>query len=451
MENRIIVSKFGGSSLADFEAMKRSAHVVNMHQTQLVVVSATYGTTNQLLELIDLSLQDNWKYVTEKIEFIENRHLLLAKELNLPNVLLKHMKDLITELGTLCQGIFFLKECSPKAKDRVQSLGERISSTLFTQALRNEMPKASIDLLDVRKILKTDGQFTKASPITDQIIKESKELKIELESNGNRFYVTQGFIGSNSSGDTTTLGRGGSDYSASILGEALAAKEIQIWTDVAGIKTTDPKVCNQATRIAEISFKEAAEMATFGAKILHPTTLTPAKRSLIPVFVGSSYEPDAPGTWIRNDITNPPLVRAITTRSNQGLLTISNPEMLQAHGFLANIFKVFEKFDISVDAITTSEISVAMTVNQDVLDNKDLIEELGNLGNVKTEDKYALVSVIGNKINQTSGLANKIFDSLGEKNVRMICQGASVHNFCFLINEKDSNEVINGLHSKFIQ
>ena len=286
-----------------------------------------------------------------------------------------------------------------------------------------------MELIDARDFLVTDSTFNKAKPLLTDIKERCQILRDSLGQNPNQFYVSQGFIGKTIDGETTTLGRGGSDYSASIFGEALKAKEIQIWTDVAGIATTDPRICPEAKIIPEITFKEAAEMAIFGAKILHPTTLTPAKRASIPVFVGSSYEPDAPGTWIKEKSDHQPLVRGITKKDKQGLITVSNPVMANAHGFLAEIFNLFEQYDVSVDAITTSEISVAMTVDMPILENKEFISKLETLGKIKIERNYTLVSIIGNKINTTSGIANKIFQGLGETNVRMICQGASVHNF----------------------
>ena len=347
------------------------------------------------------------------------------------------------------QRSFYLRECTPKAKDD-QSIGEGLSSRLFTQALKNTLMDKEVSFLDVRNCIATTKNFTKAIPLIEETRNNCLPLEKELLENPNKFYVTQGFIGKTLEGETTTLGRGGRDYSASILGEALNAQEIQIWTDVAGIATTDPKVCQEAQRINEITFKEAAEMATFGAKILHPTTLTPAKRKGIPVFVGSSYEPDAPGTWIRESVQSHPLVRAVTMRGGQSLITIMNPEMLQAHGFLANIFSVFEKFDVSVDAITTSEISVAMTVDTKSIENHDFTEALKALGTVKLERGMALVSIIGNNINHTPGLSFKIFEQLAETNIRMICQGASVHNFCLLVTEDEGKQTVNKIHQAFI-
>ena len=451
MNQKIKVSKFGGSSMKDLTAMKRSAEVVKTHQTQIIVVSATYGTTNQLLDLINISLKSDWRPMFESISEIRKRHLDLCYELNGPQEPSSSLYSLIDELVTLCTGIFYLKECSPKAKDRLQSIGEGLSSRIFAQALKNNLPDKEISFLDARDYISTNKNFTKAIPLTEVIRQNCIPLEKELLSNPNKFYVTQGFIGSTLDRETTTLGRGGSDYTASILGEALNAKEIQIWTDVAGIATTDPKVCKQAKRINEITFKEAAEMATFGAKVLHPTTLTPAKRKGIPVFVGSSYEPDAPGTWIKENINEQPLVRAVTLKEGQCLITLSNPDMLEAHGFLASIFSIFEKHDVSVDAITTSEISVAMTIDMKSVEDYNFTNNLESLGTVTYEKNMALVSIIGNNINHTPGVSLKIFEQLSNINIRMICQGASIHNFCILVDEEEGKKAVNKIHETFIQ
>ncbi len=448
---KIKVAKFGGTSMADAKAMLRSASVVNTHQANLTVVSATSGTTNKLEELMALAQGNSFENLEKTIEELREKHLNICIEIQADKIITDRVDQLCRELLTLAKGIYFLKECTPKAKDRIYSIGERLSSTIFTECLQQVLgPTVTVSFIDARDFLITDSNFNKAKPLTDEIKNRCQILKDTLETNSSQYYVTQGFIGKTIEGETTTLGRGGSDYSASIFGEAINATEIQIWTDVAGIATTDPRICPNAKIIHEITFKEAAEMAIFGAKILHPTTLVPARRSSIPVFVGSSYEPDAPGTWIKETSENKPLVRGITKKDNQTLITISNPSMAHAHGFLALIFKVFEAYDISVDAITTSEISVAMTVENRVSQNASFIQELESLGKIKLEENYSLVSLIGNKINTTPGIANKIFQGIGDTNVRMICQGASVHNFCVLVRQENGNQAVQQLHRAFI-
>ena len=344
-----------------------------------------------------------------------------------------------------------MKDCSVKALDILMSFGERISSLIFSQVLRNLLKEKgsakNVILLDIRQYLITDGYFGQARPDITEISKRMSDLKNNPDQ---VVYVAQGFIGQTADLQTTTLGRGGSDYSAALIAEAMKVDELEIWTDVAGIATTDPRLCSGAQPIKEISFQEASEMATFGAKVLHPATLAPAIRNNIPVFVGSTFESKAAGTWIRKNVDSVPVFRAVALRNKQVLMTLTTPDMLHAHGFLYKIFKVFNDHKISIDAITTSEISVSLTLDNsarttDIL-NQKIIDELSEFSEVKIEHGYSLVSLIGNKINHTPGIAKKIFELIEGVNVRMICLGASKHNFCFLVEEAKGAEVVKRLH-----
>ncbi|MCF8059613.1 MAG: lysine-sensitive aspartokinase 3 [Bacteriovoracaceae bacterium] len=450
---KVIVSKFGGSSMKDADAIRRSAKIAADHHSSLVVVSATYGTTNQLIEIAKTAQTLPWEETLPMIEAIKENHRQIAKDLGATAADSEEIEILLSELETLAKGINLLKDAPVKVMDRLQSLGERLSSPLMTIALRDTQEKKT-ENFDVRKVMLTTDQFGKGVPQ----IKEIQELcqKYLLAAKyGDQTFVTQGFIGATSEGETTTLGRGGSDYSAALLAEGLGADLLEIWTDVAGIATTDPRICPEARPINEITFQEAAELAVFGAKILHPTTLAPVQRVAIPVFVGSSYEPDAPGTWIKAQSGHQPLVRAMAIKKDQALLTLTTPKMLDSHGFLAKIFSFFEKHKVSVDAITTSEISVAMTVDITTLQNKELFKDLETVGTVSTEKSLSLVSLIGNNINHTPGLAQKVFTSIHNEsepiNVRMICLGASRHNFCLVVNEDQANLAVKRLHKTFIE
>lgn len=450
---KVIVSKFGGSSMKDAEAINRSAKIAADHKSSIVVVSATYGTTNKLIELAQMAPHSPWSHCEELIDSIKSNHRTIAKDLGATNEDNQVIEVLLEELETLSRGIHLLKDSSPKVMDRLQSLGERLSSPLMTIALRNIQTKKT-ENFDVRKVLRTDDRFGKGTPQIEEIknLCQNHLLAAKL---GDVTYVTQGFVGATSEGETTTLGRGGSDYSAALLAEGLGADLLEIWTDVAGIATTDPRICPKANPINEITFQEAAELAVFGAKILHPTTLAPVQRMSIPVFVGSSYEPEAPGTWIRAACNHQPLVRAMALKKDQALLTLTTPKMLDGHGFLARIFTCFEKHKVSVDAITTSEISVAMTVDKPVLNNRELFKDLETIGSVQKEEGLSLVSLIGNSINHTPGLAQKVFTAIHDSdrpiNVRMICLGASRHNFCLVMKEDQASEAIIRLHRSFIE
>lgn len=440
--------------MGDAECMLRSARVSIQQNSSLVVVSATSGTTNDLIDLAKTSQASPWPKAEEIIAKIKKKHDQIAKDLKVDKDVEESLARLYEEMESIAKGIHFLKDCSLKALDTMQSLGERMSSLLFTFAFNLELKKAQKNivarLFDARDAVRTDDNFGKARPMTEAIILLC-HARMQACIQGQEIFVTQGFIGATEDGFTTTLGRGGSDYSAAIFAEGIGADILEIWTDVPGIATTDPRVCSTAKAIDEISFKEASELATFGAKVLHPATLLPAIRKNIPVFVGSSFESGAQGTWVRKEVENHPLIRAMATRKKQVLVTISTPEMLHAHGFLFQIFKVFNDHKVSIDAITTSEISVSLTLDDSALMNRRLIADLSQFADVQVEENLCLVSLIGNNINHTPGLAKKIFDAIPDINVRMICLGASKHNFCFLVSEDKGNEVIQRLHKTFIE
>jgi len=447
----IIVSKFGGTSMGDAQCMLRSAELCKTQKSNLIVVSATSGTTNLLISLGRTAETESWEKALVLLNKLEEKHLKISEELGCPKEVHQRIAALLEEIKSLAYGIHLVKDCSEKAMDTLMSFGERLSSELFVTALKtayqNKSPAPKIDWLDARKFVITDDQYGKAKPLTEKIIQQCQKL---LPCNSEHtIYVTQGFIGSTELGHTTTLGRGGSDYSAAIFAEGLSADILEIWTDVPGIATTDPRLVPEAKAIPEISFTEASELATFGAKVLHPATLLPALRKNIPVFVGSSFDSQQKGTWVRMQVKDQPLVRALAVRKKQVLVTLTSPEMLHSHGFLLRIFKAFNDHKVSIDAITTSEISVCMTLDDSTLLNKNLIRELELIAEVQVEEGLALVSIIGNNINHTAGLAKRIFDSIDNINVRMICLGASKHNFCFLVKDNQADDAIKKLHKTF--
>lgn len=448
---QLVVSKFGGSSMKDPEAMLRSSRVSFDQNSTLVLVSATYKTTDQLHDLISHAEAGDWNSC-EKILFqIKERHLDILHNLTKDSKAQKSIKELCLNLETLVKGVFLIRECSLKTKDRIVSFGERSSSILFAEAMKSvyksNKSKITIELFDSRKILKTDSDHGKAIPLINEIKNAcSKSFNFD----GKTVYIGQGYIGSDMNGATTTLGRGGSDYSAALFAEGIDANILEIWTDVAGIASTDPKICIDAKSIAEINYDEASEMAQYGAKILHPTTLVPAMRCKIPVFVGSSYQHKEGGTWIKETVEEKPLVRAITIRENQALLTVKTPKMLNAFGFMGKIFDIFTQHKVSVDCITTSEISVAISVDSLTLQKKKFITDLENVGEVITEHGFSLVSLIGNEMLNEAGLARRVFSSIDNVNIRMLCVGASAYNFNILLPEGDGNQSIKNLHKEFI-
>lgn len=443
MSEQIIVAKFGGTSVADFPAMSRCADIVLADpRIRLIVVSASSGVTNLLVDITKQTEVSARCDLYAGIERITNAVLHALKEQSQVGATIK---QLLIELTTLLQqpGAF-----SDAQKDLIQSFGERLSSVLFAQVLAER--GALVSQFDVRRVMRTDSQFGKGEPQIEQIAANTSQYLLPLLKQ--QLIVTQGFIGADPLGQTTTLGRGGSDYSAAILGEAVGAAVVQIWTDVVGIFTTDPRLTVEARCIPEISFDEAAEMATFGAKVLHPATLIPAMRRNIPVFVGSSREPQAGGTWISKEVDARPSYRAIALRKNQTLITVKSPAMLHAAGFLAKVFEILSQHKISVDLVTTSEISVALTLDDAPgsafgTSIEPALAALKQFSEVTVEEDLSLIAVIGNHLHSTRGVTGSLFQALERINMRLICHGASRHNLCFLVQDAEAANVVKELHT----
>ena len=442
--SNLIVAKFGGTSVADYQAMCRCAHIIkNNPANRVIVVSASSGVTNQLVRLSQANIaKDEQVAIIDNIRKIQlniSQHLANQSQLN------EVIAELLSQLAA--QANKQSSRYSAQTADTILSFGEQFSSFLFTEVLRSLA--ISAECFDIRQVMKTNSLHGKAVVNIEQLSQQAKTLLQSKLTDG--VIVTQGFIGQDELGNTTTLGRGGSDYSAALLAEALNAEKLAIWTDVVGIFTTDPRITSQARPIDEISFGEAAEMATFGAKILHPATLIPAMRHNIPVFVGSSKEPDKGGTLIKQQVKSNPTYRSIALRREQTLVTVKSPAMLHASGFLAKVFAILAKHELSVDLITTSEISVALTFDNPTGSTQALItgavvQELEQLCEVTVEHGLSLVAVIGNKLDSTSGIGRRIFKNIDDVNVRMICHGASSNNLCFLVDEVDANKVVEKLH-----
>lgn len=444
--SKLIVAKFGGTSVADFDAMSRCADIIMAEPAiRLVIVSASSGVTNLLVDITkhtDITERYACYQGIERITLaILNRLQQPGAVANVIEQLLSALKELIEQGGAIFSGAH---------KDEIQSFGERLSSVLFTQVL---CERGACGLcFDARRVMRTDSRFGKAEP---QILQLGELSAIQLQPLlADNVVVTQGFIGSDEIGQTTTLGRGGSDYSAALLGEALNAAVVQIWTDVVGIFTTDPRLTEQARCIKEISFDEAAEMATFGAKVLHPATLIPAMRRNIAVFVGSSREPQVGGTWIAKEVKDRPPYRAIALRKAQTLITVKSPAMLHAAGFLTRVFDILSRHQISVDLVTTSEISVALTLDEGGMSSafstsvEPALAELRSFCEVSVEQGLSLIAVIGNHLHSSKGVTGELFNTLERINMRLICHGASKHNLCFLVQDVDAPAVVKQLHQK---
>ncbi|AIR60329.1 MULTISPECIES: lysine-sensitive aspartokinase 3 [Enterobacteriaceae] len=448
--SQTVVAKFGGTSVADFDAMNRSADVVlaDSH-VRVVVLSASAGVTNLLVALAE-GLEATERFV--KLDAIRKIQYNIVERLANPDVIREEIDRLLENITTLAEAASLAT--STALTDELVSHGELMSTLLFVEILRERQVEAQ--WFDIRKVMRTNDRFGRAEPDIAALAELASQQMLPRLAES--LVITQGFIGSEEKGRTTTLGRGGSDYTAALLGEALNAARVDIWTDVPGIYTTDPRMVPAAKRIDRIAFEEAAEMATFGAKVLHPATLLPAVRCDIPVFVGSSKDPAAGGTLVCKKTENPPLFRALAVRRKQTLLTLHSLHMLHSRGFLAEVFSILARHNISVDLITTSEVSVALTMDTtgststgDSLLTTALLTELSSLCRVEVEENLALVAIIGNKLSQACGVGKEVFGVLDPFNIRMICYGASSYNLCFLVPGDDAEQVVQKLHRNLFE
>ncbi|QLP20998.1 lysine-sensitive aspartokinase 3 [Enterobacter roggenkampii] len=445
-----VVAKFGGTSVADYDAMNRSADVVLADpNTRLVVLSASAGVTNLLVSLSE-GLEATERFV--KLDALRKIQFDILERLQNPNVIREEVERLLENITTLAEAASLAT--STALTDELVSHGELMSTLLFVEIMRERNVQAQ--WFDVRKIMRTSDRFGRAEPDVEALAELTNQQLAPRLADG--IVITQGFIGSEAKGRTTTLGRGGSDYTAALLGEALHATRVDIWTDVPGIYTTDPRVVSAAKRIDVIAFEEAAEMATFGAKVLHPATLLPAVRSDIPVFVGSSKDPKAGGTLVCKKTENPPLFRALALRRRQTLVTLHSHNMLHSRGFLAEVFGILARHNISVDLITTSEVSIALTLDTtgststgDTLLTQSLLIELSELCRVEVEEDLALVAIIGNKLSRACSVGKEVFGVLDPFNIRMICYGASSYNLCFLVPADQAEQVVQKLHQNLFE
>ncbi|HHF3021134.1 TPA: lysine-sensitive aspartokinase 3 [Vibrio diabolicus] len=444
------VAKFGGTSVANFEAMSRCATIIeNNPNTRLVVSSACSGVTNLLVELAN-GVQDQ-THRTELLQNLANIHDAILTQLEDSTKTAAEVYGILDTVTSLAEAASI--QASAKLTDHLVACGELMSTHILTQLMCERGIQAV--RFDIRDVLRTDDNFGRAEPNIEAISTLAQDKLVPLCQQS--VVVTQGFIGSDEAGNTTTLGRGGSDYSAALIAESVKAAGLEIWTDVPGIYTTDPRIAPKASPIPEISFSEASEMANFGAKILHPSTLVPALRHDIPVFVGSSKEPEKGGTWIRHQVESSPLFRALALRCNQTMVTLRSANMFHAYGFLAKVFEILAKYKISVDLITTSEISVSLTLDQTDTSGgapqlpQAVREELEELCKVEVEHDLCLVALIGNNMSESKGYAKQVFGTLEDFNLRMICYGASPHNLCFLLHESVSKQAIQKLHTELFE
>jgi aspartate kinase len=435
----MLVMKFGGTSVGTPERIKTVYDIValNISKKPVVVVSAAGGVTDLLLKAGANAL----KGIID-IKEIEEKHNKIIEGLGLP-------KDIVlnetNELKDFLKGISMMKEITKKSSDYLVSFGERISCKLVASYINSKGIKSKHHYAyDVGML--TDDEFQNAAPL-----KESYDLINKALANLDHVPVITGFLGKNKAGDITTLGRGGSDYSGAIIGAAINSEEIQIWTDVDGIMTTDPRIVKEAHNLPQVSFQEASELAYFGAKVLHPKTILPAMEKNIAVVVKNTFNPQHPGTRIlsKSEKTST-TVKAIAVKKKINLINIYSYRMLDAYGFLAKIFNIFAKYNVIVDMISTSEVSVSVTVEKkDRLD--DVLKELSEFSTAKLEEGKAIICVVGEGLKKDHSITGKIFNKMTQLAIplHMISQGASEVNLGFVIDDLKADEVVKELHSLF--
>ena len=435
----MIVMKFGGTSVKDAQALGRACRIVHsrLDRAPLVVVSALSGVTSSLLEAARLAGQDAISDSMDIFERLRTLHLGLMPSLETD---LNGLKEALREVSEA-------KSLSPQMEDRIASYGEILSSQIFANHLE---PLAPTTHVDAQKCLITDDNFGRANPILEDTAKAADQMLRPLIQVG-RAVVMGGYVGSTRSGETSTLGRGGSDYSATLFASCLEADEVEIWTDVDGMMTADPRVVENALTIRHISFAEASELAYFGAKVLHPSTVLPAIQKAIPVRVLNSRRPEGAGTVISSDApVGKSMVKSFAAKRPIASVTVTSSRMLMAHGFLRALFEVFDKHRISVDVVTTSEVSVSLTMD-DSSDLEAVVEELALLGKVEVERDLALVCMVGTNLKDRPGIAAQTFACVSSINIRMISQGASEINISFVVGEEHADTAIRLLHEHFFR
>jgi len=452
----VVVMKFGGTSVEDPAAIGRTAAIVAgrvaLGKQPVVVVSAMAKVTDQLLRAAAAAAQGDRVGALAISSRLRSRHRDTAAELvkNPADCaeLIGFVDRKFDSLDEVLRGLAAILELTPRISDLIVSYGERISSRIVAAAFREKGIDAAH--VDAREVVVTDSQFQKAVP-QDAIIEKRAAEKLRPLTDQNKVPVMGGFIASNEAGITTTLGRGGSDFTGALLGGALGAESIEIWTDVDGIMTSDPRVCPDALRVKVISFEEAAELAYFGAKVLHPATILPAVKKNIPVLVLNSRNASCEGTRITSlapGCKSP--FKSIAVKKKLSIIDVVASRMLMTHGYMKSIFDIFDKHQCPVDMVSTSEVSVSLTV-----DSNDklpaIAADLSKLADVKYEGRKALICMVGDDIRGRSGMAAQVFTAIRHINVRMISQGASEINMSFMIDEDDADEAVRSLHATFFQ
>jgi aspartate kinase len=457
----MVVMKFGGTSVADETAIERLISIVRAQRQAdaqqeggdargpIVVVSALSKVTDRLLGIAANAGAGDIDGARTNLRELADRHVTVANVINdavQREQVIEFLRREFNELERVVQALGVLQEVSPRWLDAIAATGEILSSRIVAAALISHGLLAS--WIDARRTVVTDSEHTAAAPLFPETT-SSLMLNVDPPLAAGRIPVLGGFVGATREGVTTTLGRGGSDYSAAIIGACLGAGEIQIWTDVDGMLTADPRIVPDPYVVPHLSFGEASELAYFGAKVLHPATIQPAVARNIPVRILNSHRPHARGTLITGE--RPPATRpltAIASKKHVSVVSITSTRMLMAHGFLRRLFEVFERWKTAVDVITTSEVTVSVTID-DTRRLPAILEALSEFAEVEAEHDMAIVCVVGEGLQNDPTLIGQVLQSVGDVEIRLVSQAASRRNVTFVIRESDLSSALGQLHGKF--
>lgn len=445
----MIVLKFGGTSVQNSKWIDNAIDIAldQIEKAPVIVSSAMGKTTNGILEAIEYAEIGKTKESLEISRGLKNNHSIACEDFlteeNLNKAVAK-INSLFDEFDSLLHGLSMLRECSSRSRDTLLSFGERLSTTLiYHRCIERNI---NSELLDSRDFIKTNEAFNSAQILFKDT---NKLIPLFVQPEKNKIVVTQGFIGSTTDGVTSTLGRGGSDYTATIIGSALDAEEVQIWTDVTGIKTSDPRKIEGTKTIEHMTYTEAAELAYFGAKVVHPATIQPAVKKSIPVWVRNTGNKDLSGTMITSQVDKKGL-KAISGKTNVTVVNVTSSKMLNAYGFLRRLFSVFEKYETPVDLISTSEVSVSITI-EDSTNLDDIVKELLELGRVKIEENKSIICMVGQELWKDPIFISRVFATLQDTPIRMISLGSSDTNLSFVVPDDRADDTIQILHDEFFK
>ena len=456
--------KFGGTSVGDAAAMEQAIQAIRsrLDRRPLVVASAMRGVTDALGECGEAAHQGNEADAVRRLTELAEQHRTTAQDLLNDDEVLSDLESMldanVEEMRTLLKGLAILGELTPRSHDALLAYGERLSTRILAAAMRER--GLSAQWLDAREIVVTDDRFGRASPLVDE--SRERAATIRSISEAGEIPVTQGFIGATRDGTTTTLGRGGSDYSAAFLAQILEAEEIEIWTDVKGVMTADPKVVPDAHPVPELSYAETAELAHFGAKVLHPLTVAPAVEAEIPLRILNTFEPDAPGTRVVREVrVDDHAVKALTAIHGLSLVTIAGRGMLGIPGVAARVFSAVADEGINVLMISqaSSEQSICFLITSDETDRAIRALEAAfererhrhTIDRIDAQDGVAILAVVGAGMKGTPGIAGKLFGALGTDgiNVVSIAQGSSEYNLSIVVAEREADDAMRAIHREF--